>query len=481
MKPGRKLSYLEVWERWPEMHIKKDLPVLFLYLLGFLVMTMTMALYQPLQDTPPLYANPPDEHSRYLIPQYICRYGELPTGLEEEVRIPGYGISYALFNVFPYIVQGYLMRLTAVFTDSETALLYTARMVNVFFGVFMAIMVYLISKQVFSDRRFGWLFCFAVMYLPESLFVHTYVNTDSCCMLATSMIVYALIKGYKEGFRLGNCLWLCAGIILCALSYYNAYGYILCSIFLFAAYYLRGNKEHFCYDWKTMLKTGLFISAIVLLGISWWFIRQYHNLDGDFLGLATRETMAIQYAVDEVNPSKALTYQKAGYTIWQMMKERGTLDGAFMSFVAAYGSVSILSTIWLYRAYKVFFTLGIVGVIFWLLNRKFFFKERRKMCGREIFFHFNMLLCILIPIGLLIYYAYTVDYQDQGRYALPIVIPLMFYIVKGIEKLTTIRFKEYTIPGWLIHAGLFFCFFLIIGGTVEMVFFRSLPIYLMLR
>ena len=120
------------------MQKKSEKIILTLYLLGFLALALTIALLQPLANTPPLFGNPPDEHARYLIPQFICRYGRIPTGLEEEVRIPAYGFSYALYNVFPYIVQGYIMRFVSLFTESEIALLYTARLVNVTFGLLMA-------------------------------------------------------------------------------------------------------------------------------------------------------------------------------------------------------------------------------------------------------------------------------------------------------------------------------------------------------
>ena len=207
---------------------KKSEKIIFtLYLLGFLALALTIALLQPLANTPPLFGNPPDEHARYLIPQFICKYGRIPTGLEEEVRIPAYGFSYALYNVFPYIVQGYIMRFVSLFTESEIALLYTARLVNVTFGLLMAMVVYFIGRRTFRDARFRWLFCFAVTYLPEGLFMHTYVNTDSCCMLSTAMMIYALVCVYQDGINLRNSLWMSGGIILCALSYYNAYGYIV--------------------------------------------------------------------------------------------------------------------------------------------------------------------------------------------------------------------------------------------------------------
>lgn len=455
------------------MQQKTDKYIFIAYILGFVLLAMVVALNQPMANTPPLYGNPPDEHARFLIPKYICEHGVIPTGLEEEIRIPTYGFSYGLYNVFPYIVQGYVMRFVKLFTDSALILLYAARMVNVTFGALMAVVVYLLSKRVFSDGRFRWLFCFAVMYLPQSIFVHTYVNTDSCCMLSTAMMIYGLVLGYQEGFNRKNSLWMSGGIILCALSYYNAYGYILSCILLFLAYFLRRKDGRFIYDWKNMLKKGIFISAVVLLGIAWWFIRSFIVLDGDILGLSTREEMASMYADEVVNPLYMETYQDRGYTIWEMVEEKNTLNAAFYGFVGAYGSMSIFGTIWLYRLYKLFFGMGALGIACYWLNRK----ARERFSGQKLFFHANMIFCIQMPLLLMLYYAYTMDYQDQGRYLLPALIPVMYYVVKGIEKLLGMRWKKYCPPARMINTGVAACFLIIIMGTLDFIFFRALPIY----
>ncbi len=441
------------------------------YLLGFLALALTVALRHPLADTPPQYANPPDEHARYLVPQFICRYGRIPTGMEEEIRIPGYGFSYGLYNVFPYIVQGYVMRFVRLFTDSELGLLYAARLVNVTFGVLMAAVVYLLGRRLFSDRRFRWLFCFGVMYLPQSIFIHTYVNTDSCCMLATAMMLYGIVCLYQDGISWKNSLWMSGGIILCALSYYNAYGYILSCILLFAAYFFRREKGGLRCRWKPMLRWGCLISAIVLLGIGWWFIRSYIVLDGDFLGLATREKMRDLFGVGKEDLK---TYQSMGLSVWYMLRERNTLEGAFYSFVAAYGSMSIYAGPWLYRLYKLFFGAGALGCLSYLCQRK----GRARMSGRRLFFHANMIFCILMPFVLMVYYAYTMDYQHQGRYLLPGLIPLMYYAVRGIEELSLLRIGKFSLPNWGANLGIVFCYLIIIAGTLDMILLRAVPVYM---
>lgn len=447
------------------------------YMLGLLIMFLVMLLYQPhIDPISPVPISPPDESNRMLIPQFIYKHGALPTGLEEEVRIQGCGFSYGLYNTLPYIFQGLFMRLVGLFTTSELALLYAARSVNLFFGMIMAWVVYKIGFRLFKDPRFRWLFCFAVMYLPESLFVHTYVNTDSCCMLSTAMILYALICAYQEKFNYKNCIWLSIGIILCSLSYYNAYGYILCSILLFIAFYLKKEGNKWVFHFKEMLHYGLFISAIVLIGAGWWFVRAYFVLDGDILGLRTKEQLALLYAIADTSPLN--TYSARGISVFQMLKENQFFQCLYDSFIAAYGSLSIRGNYWTYLSYKLFFGAGILGLIippFLSLLRK---RNLPNFHFKKVFFHFNMILCMLLPLIIMIRYAYTMDYQHQGRYILPALIPIMYYTVRGIEKLTIVKFDKLELPGWLVNAGIAFALFITISSAIIMVFVQALPIYL---
>lgn len=442
------------------------------YFIGFLVMAVVMMAYQPHVDyVSEVPVSPPDEYFRMLIPKFICEHGTLPTGLEEEVRITGCGFSYGLYNVLPYIVQGYCMRFVSLFTDSQLALLYAGRMVNVVFGVLMAWVVYLLGRRIFVDSRFRWLFCFAVMYLPMNLFVHTYINTDSCCMLSTAIILYALVCAYQDGFDYKNSIWLSVGIILCALSYYNAYGYILSSMMLFVGYFLT-RQGRFGFDWRTMLKYGIFISVLVLIGAGWWFVRAYFVLDGDVLGLKTKERLALLYALEETSPLN--TYQAKGIGIWQMLRENQFFQCLYDSFVAAFGSLCIRGNRWTYLSYKLFFGVGILGwIAAWIFNQ-----DRKKVDGRRVFFHLNMLLCAILPLVIMIDYAYTMNYQHQGRYILPSLIPIMYYTVCGIERLACFKTKHFELPRVLVNAGVAFALFIAIGSAVYMVFFNALPIYL---
>lgn len=407
-----------------ENFIKSNLDnILLVVFLGiFLVVSVTLAISQPHFDNPPLFTNPPDEAARFLVPMYIFEHGIIPNAYEEAVRIPGYGYSHVLFNAFPYIIMGYVCRVVGIFSKSFNMLLISARMVNVCFGLIMAYVVRLLSKRVIKDRWLAWLFACLVTFMPQALFMHTYVNSDSMCMMSVALIIYSLVCIYQDKFNVKNCAVLSLGVICCALSYYNAYGYILSAVLICLAYF----KKDKGYDFKSMLRIGSIITGIVLAGILWWFIRNGILYDGDFLGLKTRNLMQSMYGVEIISK------KDEGYSLLQMLLGDHYLSLLFNSFVAMFGSMSIPANIWIYRAYKLLFAAGTIGCVLSMPGIISSFKNKE---FKKIFFHINMIFCMVITFSITIYYAYTMDYQYQGRYLLPMLIPLMYYMVKGYERI----------------------------------------------
>lgn len=444
----------------------KEKSITLIYFLIYLVAALTIALHQPLNDTFPWLSNPPDEHSRYKVPLYICNHGTLPTGFEEELFSGGCRWTYGFYTLLPYMVQGYAMRFVNLFTDSSLALLYTARFVNVAIGLVMAYIVLLLGKKLFQDDRVRWLFCFLVTLLPQSLFLHTYVNPDSMCLLSTALMIYGLVRGYEDGFSVKSCAFLTVGVILCALSYYNAYGFILGSILLFAAYFLKKKEGRWQYDWKPFLKKGIIISVIVLLCISWSFIRNYILYDGDIIGLTTKENFVKSFGIVRE------TFQSQGKSLFSMLFGTDFFLKLTLSFIANYGSTSIYTWKPIYLFYLVIFAAGMLGAVFCKA------KEAKKPLAERkwlrLFFHAVMIFCMVMPLFLTIRYAYTVDYQAQGRYIMPGLVPFMYYVSRGLEKLPIWQKcpeKGKNILSILVMAG-------IVVSLLVMVFITALPVYL---
>lgn len=405
---------------------KRERRITWAYFIIYMAAALVLVFNQPLYDRQ-LHSNPPDEVVRYKVPLYICEHGSLPTGYEEELTFVDVDYTYGFYTLLPHIVQGYVMRFVNLFTNSELALLYTARLVNVFMGLMMAYAVLLIGKRMFSDGRVRWLFCFLVMFLPQSLFLHTYVNPDSMCLLSTALILYGLIRGYGDDFSVISCLILAVGVILCALSYYNAYGFIVSAVLLFAAYFLQENEGKYRFDWKGFWKKGIFIAVSVLLCISWQFIRNYRLYDGDFLGIAAKESFM------EAGGTIRDTHYSRGESLFAMMFGTTFFPKLAVSLISNYGSVAIYTWPVVYVFYLLLFAAGLAGSI--LIHRD----AGRRNGGKLLFIHANMIFCMLTPLVLLIRYAYTIDYQAQGRYIICGIIPFMYYVCSGVEKLPVWR------------------------------------------
>lgn len=407
-----------------------------LYLAIFFGIALSIACNQALVNTPPDFVNPPDEHARYLVPKFIYEHGRIPSGYNEEVRIPMFGFSYAVYNVLSYVIMAGFMKVASLFGASEVGLLISARLVNVIFGTCMAYVIYLLSKELFKKQSFGWLFSVGVMFWPQHLFLHTYVNTDSMAQLSTAIILYAIVLLYKNGFSFKRCLLLGLGITCCALSYYNSYGFIVFAFIMCVGYFWKkstdldlksSGKKAYSYDYKSALRWAGIMVAIVFVGTGWWYIHNAIVYDGDLFGLRTVRIMTELYAAPEIRD--AVSVKDMGLSIIQMFWHRDCAFWYYVSFISVYGSMTMLiPKIW-YLSYAAF---AAVGLFLYAVQIPFYRKDND---FHRVLFHVGMILTIIIPVGLSLYYSYCIDFQPQGRYLMPMIVSLIYYIVKGYERL----------------------------------------------
>lgn len=398
--------------------------ILAIYLILFATVALIVTLMQSTVIDPPLFTSPPDEEARYLVPRYIFEHGSLPTGLEPESRHAVYGeFSYAYLPGLSYIVMGYVMRIfnSGIAADAYRTFI-TARCVNVVFGILTAVFVWLLARRIFNKERHVWLFAFAVMFLPQHLFIHTYVNTESLCMLSIVIIYHSLVRMLQDGPDIKSLLEFAVGASILTLSYYNAYGVLLASVPIFISLYVNKDKDgKLRIDLKQMLtQGGIIILAWCVMSL-WWFIRQGILFDGDFLGMKIRN--------QTLNDVGQNILRDKGYTFIGMIMEFKPFKAAFVNFVATYGSCSILGHILIYRIYKAFYVIGIILILAALIYGLI----KHKPIGYKIYFHSMLLIGDLITVGLWLYYCYCNDYQPQGRYVFPALFHIYWVIIKGYE------------------------------------------------
>lgn len=443
--------------------IRKKLPEI-LFLGAVFIFLLCWAVIQPLNASP-------DEGMRYQIVEYIMKHGSLPHGGDPEIRNEFWGISYAFNPILPYIMGAILGKAASLFSAAEMAPVIAARLVNVFFGTATAFLTLKIGKRMFKKEA-AVFFTILVCFLPGAVFIHSYINTDSIAVFSAAWIVWCWIKAMDKGWNVKVCIELGAALSVCALSYYNAYGFILCSVFFFCGSILLCEGKR--WNYKKMLSLGILITVVIILLAGWWFIRNGILYHGDILGMNTSSEYAELYAREDLKPSNRMTPQKMGMGITDMFFwipgewKCNWLTTVAVSFVGTFGFMDIfMPRIWS-AVYCLVYAVGILGMLL-CIRQQFFVsgkekevRRRRDKSGTTLFitirkerrwdtrnlFHICMLIAMVIPFILLVKYAYSSEFQAQGRYLMPMLIPFMYFITLGYENIMDRFMKKEIYRKW---------------------------------
>ncbi len=397
----------------------------------------------------------PDEEMRYQIPVYIFNHGALPHGGDLEIRNAIWGSSYGFTPITPYIISGYLMKLFYLFTHDFNSLLYVARAVTLIFSILSIFMIYLISKKIFLDSLTKrWIFITSISFLPQYIFISSYVNVDTFAIFCTSLVIYAWLKGFEDNFSYKSCFILALGLGLALISYYNTYGYILLSLFVFFAYYFYCKDKDSKVNIKGISKKALFILFVVFIVAAWWFIRNAILYDGDILGMQTCNEYSELYAMDFCKPSLKQTPKNMDQSLVHMLFNENWCKYTIESFFAFFGYMSICLPYGFYTAFEVLYSIALLACI--ILLKKIFVSLNFKNNNTKQIFLLAMLFSAIAPIAINITYSYFNDFQPQGRYIMPGLIPIAFFFTCGVSAIIDIfpRFRKIIC---IVHLFFVFC------------------------
>ena len=120
--------------------------------------------------------------------------------------------------------------------------------------------------------------------IPQLTFLSSYVNNDIIALAGCAMLVYAFLL-LKDNLTLKASILYGISISIIALSYYNAYAYVLGGIIYFILIFVKKKDKKLTFEGKKFFKYGLLISLIVIVLCGYFFIRTAIVNDGDFLGM----------------------------------------------------------------------------------------------------------------------------------------------------------------------------------------------------
>lgn len=367
----------------------------------------------------------PDEPMRYQVAQFIYQHHSLPSGTDPELIDATWGFSYAFTPYLPEMISALLMRIISIVSDSPKTLLITSRFVSVLAATGSVYLALLIAKKMEFCARSKWLFTLIVGFLPQFVFLAAYLNHDACSVFAAMMILYGWLLGKESAWDYKSSLFLAVGISVCVLTYYNAYGWVLCSIFFFfGTIWQNDSIEH---KWKHAFSRGGVIAGAALLLAGWFFVRNAILYDGDFLALRALQESSQMYAYAPYKPSNRNVYAHAGLSVVAMLRQTLWIKSSIKSFFAVFGYMNIFVSRYFYWTYFWMAVTGGVGCLYGIW--------KKKIQKSEWLLYGCCLLCVIIPTGLSIYYSYATDFQAQGRYLMPALPAVALLMTSGFRSI----------------------------------------------
>ena len=379
------------------------------------------------------WAYGPDEAMRYDIPKFIFENGRLPLGWEESIRNSIWGTSYGFDISLPYLTSSYFMELASLTGSDHYSLLTAARMSSLLSVTGVAAMALWIGKELLGDKPVRWLYAVLMSLLPQVVFLSSYVNLDTFSLLSAMMIVKCWIDCLKEKWSPRTCSWLAAAIAMCFLSYKFAFGYILMSVLLYAAWYIRHRKD---FSFGLFIRRGLLIVAIAIAICGWKFIRNAVIYNGDFLSLNASKPYAELYAMEEYKPSSMVSLSQSGVSLVGMLRNTTWLKVTLESLIGTFGYLNIRLPERIYQIYNIIFLVGILSSSLVLFCRK------EKPTWNQVFLILAMAGAALSSFAISVYFSWSWDYQAQGRYIITTLPFVMLMICGGYDKLA-----EVVVPG----------------------------------
>ncbi|MGB9706535.1 MAG: hypothetical protein ACPLXP_00460 [Microgenomates group bacterium] len=297
-----------------------------------------------------------------------------------------------------------------------------ARMSSVVFGVMFAVILYLFLKKLWGKNKFLiYSTLISIIFIPQVTYIFAYINqesyslTSSAFLLLCSLIFYRLSENQLKNKIYYFLLGLSFAIHL--FSKTNFWVLFLILVVVLFVKFLKIRKIYFY---------NLLITLMIPVVLSGWFFVRNWLIYKDFLGVKTYQEITRQNFVSR-------TYAQAGWTFYDVLFKSKWLEETLSSFYGRFGYMTIEIdpfTQWIFRG---FLFLGIVGLINRLTE-----KRRIDFClGNNLFY---LLFSILVPInvGLSLWNSLYFDFQNQGRYLFPVLVPLMILVNRGIFNL----FKE---------------------------------------
>ena len=381
----------------------------------------------------------PDEIHHFEVTRFVAETGRMPVfgpdkdlyirvppGFEESVDTRIYG-WHALFPSGAYILPGLFMHLLPPLTFQQQV--FVARLFSAFWNLCLVYFTYKITIYLFpGDRLFAFGVSVFVSMIPQVVFVGSYHNSDALTLAATAASMFFGLKFLDGGYA----KWVTnleLGLALGFVAMAKQHGWLVNFLFVSSILLLAGRK--IIASRKLLPLFGFVIPPMLVFGS--WFLSQQLNY-GDILA---RDVFGSAWTNDR---PYLVSFVEQGYSVLDFFLKTNWLPMTFKSFWGVFGYMSVrmsLAIYWVLFSWCLLSSIGLSkGIFSRFRDGNIDFKSWR-----------NWVLCvfggiIVALVAAAVYTSYYNDYQPQGRYLFPALVPIAIFLLWGWRELLSPKWRS---------------------------------------
>ncbi len=377
------------------------------------------------------FAIPMNAHSDEYLHVAAAEFWKF-NSLPEPVDSPGvrptfshYGVSYLQRLDAGYMIAGHFARLLVpIVPESGKAM----RLFNLLLASLTFTLLALLARI--------WLAPVIFLFLPQAWYLYSYYNGDawglSCGLLLALLLalprsnVQRLLRGELTGSAFWRAIMLFSFLLIClVLTKRNYWLVILLAGLVSVHLVLQCFKAWRCERWR-----HLALAAVIALGcVGLTFFTAFFYKQWFFPPELTR-TLCEAWAIPGFRPSEiaagtamsGLQLQARGIGLGELLFEKGWLMRSVFSLFGQFGWTNYYAAMPYYYA---MFTLWLVAI--GLIIRRCLVR----VCQVEALGILAIFLLVPLGIALSAWFSWTLDFQPQGRYLLPILPVLVWLELDG--------------------------------------------------
>jgi putative flippase GtrA len=417
----------------------------------FLVCSLAFVKYIPanFNTSSPAYA--PDEitHYDYNV-QFLLDHKSLPvSGIDDlaaykNCRNNPTAEVPCIYSYTFYPGASYLVNALSASTFSKATHItpqVASRFPSTFYGIVFVLCSYFSAFLITKRRYIATLLAVGVGLIPQYIFISSYTNLDAHSVAISGLLGLTLVIFLLNPQRKGAIPWLAvvAGGLL-PLAKYNFFVLAL-PVALLILYYYQQHKI----SSKELLKFVAWALAAFMVLASFWYIRNdilYHDPLGQ--GFALKEMAKFH---------KLGTPEPLNLHGLASLNNLSFFSILYRSFYLTYGEMYYFLSD---SSYAVPAALTILSAVYLVSRLAVAAKKLRLLIAATILY----VIVLLTTLGEVIYNSLVYDFQAQGRYLFPILMPTVIFLAycakkdKDLEGLT-ILFATGTLFIFLSGVGLF--------------------------